>query len=108
MIDDVITLIRESAPSYDASGNEIPTSTARQVFCQVRSVSRSEFYQAAQNGLHPEYIFVLSDYREYLGEKLLTYRDWTGTTRTYYVTRTYRPDGSNSIELTAEERVGRQ
>lgn len=103
-MDDVIKLISTGEASYDASGNEILTETERQVFCQVRSVGRSEFYQAAQNNLHPEYIFVISNYRDYLGEKELIYTDWTGQTKRYSITRTYR--SGDSVELTASEKIG--
>lgn len=104
MMDDVIKLISTGTPTYDEYGNEILSRTERQVFCIVNSVNRTEFYQAAQNDLQPEYIFVISHYKDYEGEKELLYTDWTGTEKTYSVIRTYRND--DSIELTAVERIG--
>lgn len=103
-MDDVIKLISVTGYTYDSYGNEILTETERQVFCQVLSVGRTEFYQAAQYDMHPEYRFRLSHYRDYLGEKELLYKDWTGTEKRYDVIRTYR-DG-DAIEITAEERIG--
>lgn len=102
-MDDVIKLL-SSTFTFDEYGNQIETTTARQVFCQVSDVSRTEFYQAAQNDMHPTYIFALSHYRDYLGEKECLYTDWTGEEKRYVITRTYRRN--DRIELTAEERIG--
>lgn len=103
-MDDVIKLISIGADSYDEYGNEIIAETERQVFCQVNSVGRTEFYQAAQNNLQPEYVFHISNYRDYMGEKELIYTDWTGQTKRYSIIRTYR--SGDSIELTATEKIG--
>ena len=102
-MDDVIRLI-SSTYEYDEWGNEVETTTERPVFCRVRSIGRNEFYSAAQNNLHPSYVFILSHYRDYQNESELMYTDWTGTDKRYTITRTYR-DG-DAIELTAEERIG--
>lgn len=104
MMDDVIKLIGTGTPAYDQYGNEIPTQIERQVFCSVYSVGRTEFYQAAQSNLQPEYVFVISHYKDYEGEKEILYKDWTGTEKLYTVIRTYR--NGDSIELTAVERIG--
>lgn len=103
-MDDVISLVTITyAP--DLVGNQIATKTTREVFCRVQSVGRNEFYSAAQLELHPEYIFVLSNYADYLGEKEIQYKDWTGQEKTYDVIRTFRPKDSDRIEITAQERV---
>lgn len=104
MMDDVIKLISTGAPTYDEYGNEVESKTERQVFCSVYSVGRTEFYQAAQNNLQPEYVFVISHYKDYEGEKDILYKDWTGTEKRYAIIRTYR--NGDSIELTAVERIG--
>lgn len=105
MEDDVLTLISNEY-GEDAELNQIPTGEGRTVLCQVSSVGRSEFYQAAQADMHPEYIFTLSNFRDYEGEKLAKYTDWLGKEHTLYITRAYRIPGEDSIELTAEERTG--
>lgn len=102
-MDDVIRLLTPSY-TYDEYGNEIVTNTERQVFCKVDSVGRSEFFQAAQNNLHPEYVFTISHYKDYQGEKELKYTSWDGTEKTYSIIRTYR--SGDAISLTAEERIG--
>ena len=105
MMDDVLVLISNKYTT-DAEGNQIPAETRRTVFCQVSSVGRSEFYQAAQADMHPEYIFTLSNFRDYQGEKLAKYTDWLGTEHVLYITRAYRIPDEDAIELTAEERTG--
>ena len=67
-MDDVIRLVKTKY-TRDAEGNQIREDAERTVFCKVNSVARSEFYAAAQAGLHPEYIFVLSHFRDCEGEK---------------------------------------
>ena len=94
MFRDVITLVSES-PAAHGVLDEI-TETQKQVFCTVRSVGMSEAYQAMSNGLHPQFVFVLSDYADYDGEKVAIYNG-----KRYRVIRTYRQN--QGIELTCEE-----
>ena len=104
-MDDVIKLL-DLTYAFDAYGNQIETRTERQVFCRVRSISRNEFYQAAQTDLHPEYVFTLSNYKDYLGEPELIYTDWSGVDHLYEVVRTYRNTSSDEIEIIAQEKIG--
>ena len=101
-MDDVIKLI-STTYTVDTNGNQIPTDTERIVFCKVRSVGRTEFYQAAQDHMYPSIVVSISHYKDYLGEKALLYTDWTGTERRYVITRAYRT--GDSVELTCEEKV---
>lgn len=101
-MDDVVKLI-STTYTVDEYGNQISTDTTRTVFCKVRSVGRTEFYQAAQDNLYPSIVVSISHYKDYLGEKALLHTDWTGTERRYVITRTYRT--GDSIELTCEEKV---
>ena len=57
----------------------------REVFCGLRSVSRTEFYQAEATGYKPELVFVLADYLDYNEETLADYNG-----QRYRVIRTYR------------------
>lgn len=91
---DVLTLISESPKAHGVF--EPATETPRQVFCSVRSVGMREAYEAMSNGLNPEFVFVLSDYSDYDGEKVCEYN---GTR--YRIVRTYR--NNQSIELTVEK-----
>lgn len=101
-MDDVIKLIT-STYTLDEYGNHVETISTRTVFCKVRSVGRTEYYQASQNNLHPSYVFSISHFKDYMGERDLFYTDWTGAEKRYTIVRTYR--SGDSIELTAEEKV---
>ncbi len=57
----------------------------RDVFCALRSVGHTEFYEAYAVDCHPELKFVLADYLEYNGETFIKYGD-----DIYRVIRTYR------------------
>ena len=104
-MDDVIKLIAMTYEAHEA-GNQIPVPVERSVFCDVRSIGRSEFYSAAQTDLHPEYTFRISHFKDYQGERAVKYTDWTGQERTFIVIRTYRVPESDAVELTVEERAG--
>lgn len=104
-MDDVIKLVTATRGEPDVYGNITLIRESRSVFCDVRSVSRSEFYQAAQTDLHPQYVFVLSHYKDYLGEKEIMYTDWTGTEKLYNVLRVYRPPESDQVEITVQEQI---
>ena len=65
----------------------------REVFCALKSIGQSEFYQAQATDLKPELKFVLSDYLDYAGE---AYAVHEGTL--YRIMRTYR--AGHEMELT--------
>ena len=94
MFRDVITLVSES-PSAHGVLDEV-TETQKQVFCSVRSVGMSEAYQAMSNGLHPQFVFVLSECGDYNGEKIVIYHE-----KRYRIIRTYQQN--QGMELTVEE-----
>lgn len=77
--------------------NEVITliegTSRRDVFCALRSVGHTEFYEAHAVEYHPELKFVLADYLEYQGETLVKYGD-----DFYRVIRTYRI--GQELELT--------
>ena len=90
---DVLTLISESQPHGVL---ETATETERQVYCTVESVSMSEAYRAMSNGLHPSFVFKLTDFADYNNEKICVYKGVR-----YRIIRSYRRN--QGIELTAEE-----
>ena len=102
-MEDVITLISVGDREFDSWG--IPqesTYTRRQVLCDVRSAGRSEFYQAAQNGLKPELEANLF-YLDYEGEPMAMVNGIY-----YKVIRTYRAESADTdrIILTLERDIG--
>lgn len=95
---DVITLRKTeiSVDDYGVPQNEV---TETDVYARVESVSASEFFDAGQNGLKPEYRFTVSAW-EYEDEEELSYNG-----RLYSIYRTYRRS-LDLIELYAERKVG--
>lgn len=89
---DVLKLIDES----QARGAfETVTTTSREVFCTVKSVTMSEAYKAKSLGLEPSVVFVLADYAEYADEKLCEWQN-----KSYRIVRTYV--AGEKIELVCE------
>lgn len=80
----------------DEIGNQIPVETQTPILCGLKSVARSEFYNAAATGLRPELIFVVHGY-EYNGEKKVIFEGVR-----YNVIRTYAVD-FEEMELTCEK-----
>lgn len=103
MYDDVITLKGNKTTTYDAAGNEIITYEERTVYAMPRGIYSSEYYAAAQLGLHPSITFQLSNRAEYQGEKLL---DFHG--ETYVVVRVDWDAQRDAVRLICEERVGNE
>ena len=89
MFDSVITLISETY-TVDEYGDTVATPAEKTVFAEVKSIGQNEFYQAKAVGLKPEIKFVIADFADYSGEKLLKYTPFGGTEETYTILRTYR------------------
>ena len=100
MYDGVATLIGYGEPSFDTYGNETLPEIRTRVFVQPRSVYNSEFYNAAQAGLHPSITFALTNRADYHGEKLVEYQG-----KTYHVIRADWTAQRDGISLVCEERV---
>ena len=105
-MEDVIRLMAQGKSTIDDDGNEKPAIDYRRVFCDIRSVTRSEFYQAAQQGLHPSAIFAISNPMDYDGEMELEWTNPKGRKIIYDVTRVYHNPETGEVEITAEERIG--
>ncbi len=99
-MDSVLNLITESAPTYDAYGNETVTETSTQVYCKVNSVYNSEFYNAQQTGLNPSVTFWISNRADYAGQKIVEHEG-----KRYRVIRTDWRDDRDSISLICEEQI---
>ena len=93
---DVIKLISYTE-TQDQYGVWKTTETKKQVFCQVDSITRQEFFEAGRNGLNPEYKFIMFD-GDYNGEKTVEYKD-----KQYGIYRVYR-NRTDFIELYAERK----
>ena len=91
---DVIDLITETNSAHGV--HEAVTETARTVFCTVQSVTRSEFYNALNAGVQPEWVFVLALAEDYHGERVVRYKG-----QKLRVVRTYMNE-EDGIEITCE------
>ena len=69
------------------------------VFCQVDSVTQSEFFAGGQNGLKPEYRFTMF-FAEYNGERTVIYNGVAYSVYRVYHART------DVLELYVERRAG--
>jgi len=94
----VVTLISVTKEK-NAYGIESGTESRRDVFVNVQSVTRQEFFDAGQAGLQPQYVFVMFG-PDYEGEKVVEYKG-----KRYSVYRTYARKDDN-LELYVEERAG--
>lgn len=92
--DNELTLIGQTL-TEDEIGNQVAVETETVILCGLKSVGRSEFYNAAAAGLRPEMIFEVHGY-EYGGERLVSFEGVR-----YRVMRTYAID-FESLELTCE------
>ena len=94
---DVITLVAQTI-STDQYGNEVATEVETQVFCEVDSITQTEFYQAANTELNPEYKFTIF-FGDYSGQPIVIYNGVR-----YAIYRTYRAD--DNLELYVERKIG--
>lgn len=95
---DVITLVAQSYAA-DAIGQQIATETTRDVFCQLSSVTQSEWFEAGRAGLKAEYRATMFA-PDYDGEEIAIVNN-----RRYGIYRTFL--GKNeTIELYLERKAG--
>lgn len=92
--EDVVILVSEKPEAHGVFDK--PTEEQKECFCQVKSVARSEFWKAKENGIEPQIIFTLSEYVDYNDEKIVIYRG-----KRYRVLRTYVTE--HAIELECGE-----
>lgn len=94
----VISLI-ERTKTQDDYGVWQTQETSRDVFCQVDSVTRQEFFEGGRNGLNPEYRMTMFRH-DYDGETVVEYSGLR-----YSVYRTYI-GRNDTIELYVERKGG--
>jgi SPP1 family predicted phage head-tail adaptor len=95
---DILTLIKVTY-RQDEIGQQIPLYTKKEVFCDVTSVSRAEWYDAGRNGFNPDFRFVINRY-DYEGE---TECEFNGTR--YGIYRTYF-GRTDDLELYVQKKAG--
>lgn len=95
---EVISLLATTKTQNDY-GVWVESTTSRDVFCQVDSVTRAEFFEGGRNGLNPEFRMTMFA-GDYNGERLLVYKGLS-----YSVYRTYH-GRNDTLELYVERTGG--
>ncbi len=98
MRNDVLTLVSQ-AYALDDYGVQRPTETTRNVYCDVASITQTEFYAANEAGLRPALRFDIFAY-DYNGEEIV---EFNGVR--YNVYRTYQRY-NDVLELYVNKVVG--
>jgi SPP1 family predicted phage head-tail adaptor len=88
--DEELTLIGLTY-TQDDLGQSVETETRTTVLCEVLSVTRSEFFAAAQANMQPEYTFVVNRY-DYEGQQRVEYEG-----KSYDVIRHFAPKKSKDL-----------
>ncbi|AWK52791.1 phage head-tail adapter protein [Clostridium beijerinckii] len=90
-----LTLIQQTY-TEDEIGNQTPTEIKTVIYCGLKSIGRTEFYNAVAHELKPEVIFNINKF-EYSGEQLIEFEG-----KKYKIICTYSND-FEKIELTCEK-----
>ena len=95
----VITLIKYKHIKK-ADGTFEKTEIGSEVYCDVRSISQTEWFNAGRNGIeHPAFVFVINR-NEYAGQEAVKFNG-----QTFGVYRTYAAKNEN-LELYCEAKGG--
>ena len=100
MYDSVAKLYKNVTTTYDTYLNESITQSSRTVFVQPKTVYNSEFYNAAQAGLHPSISLFMTNRSDYEGETLVEFEG-----KKYDVIRTDWTAQRDGITLVLQERI---
>lgn len=94
----IINLIAETF-TQDDIGQYVPVETSRQVFCNRKYVTRTEWFEAGRNGHQPAFCFEMFA-PDYENELIVEFEG-----KRYGVYRTYLAQ-NETIELYVEEKGG--
>lgn len=98
-----LTLIKK-VYTTDGIGQKIYTESTSTVYADIKSVSRSEFFSAGEQGFKPQFVATMFA-PDYEGQDLCELTVFGGTSK-YSIYRTYL--GTNdTIELFLEKKVGK-
>lgn len=98
MRSDVITLVAVTR-TQNEYGQWVASESTKDVYCEVESVSQSEFFEGGRNGLNPEYRFTMF-FADYNNEPIVEYKS-----QRYAVYRTYL-NKNDKLELYVERKGG--
>lgn len=95
---DTAYLISISDLRYDEDLNPIEDEIKKEVFCNIKSISKNEFYEAGRKDLQLSYVITIHSF-EYEDER---YVEFNG--KKYEILRSYL--NKDLIELTVGEKIG--
>ncbi|MFR7474350.1 MAG: phage head-tail adapter protein [Christensenellales bacterium] len=95
---DVVSLIAQTF-FQDEIGQEASKETKRDVFCNVSSITRNEWFEAAKSGFQPQLRITMLRY-DYQNERIVEFKGVR-----YAVYRTYESQ-KELIELYLEDQAG--
>jgi SPP1 family predicted phage head-tail adaptor len=98
-MDDVITLVKVETVKDKYGITTTQETSAQDVFCAIKSVSRAEWFEGARTGLNPQYCFTIHA-AEYDQEHIVRYNGIN-----YSVYRTFLVDPDH-LELYVEYKKG--
>ena len=104
MIGDYGLTLISTTITYDNIGNSVEAPNNIDILCDMKSIGRTEFYNAAANGLKPSYILVVHPY-EYNGETYVEFSEDEKPKQKYKVIKTYKKN-FEELELTCEKVTG--
>lgn len=96
--DNIIQLVRDVEYTMDDEFNEVSIEDKIEVFCNIKSVNRIDFYNAGNVGLKPSLIITMH-YFEYNGEKHVIFDG-----NRFEVLKTYM--NGDLIELMVGDKIG--
>ena len=101
MYDQQIKFVAQTK-TVDEYGDVSIVESERNVFAEVKSIGTKEFYEAQALGLQPELKFVIADYLDYQGEKLIKFQKFgESVEKTYEIIRIYQT--GFALEITARK-----
>lgn len=92
MMNDEINLIT-TITSENAIGDVVTEQIKTNILCEVESVTRSEFYNAAKIDMQPEIVFIVNRY-DYEGQSEIEYEN-----KLYDVIRSYKPNNQKGMDI---------
>lgn len=95
----VITLLHTET-AQNSRGVWEESTTQREVFCNVSSITQREFFEGGRNGLNPEFEVTMF-HGDYHGERKCILNG-----RPYAIYRTFKPETSDYIELYLQREGG--
>lgn len=98
-MDGIIFLVRQEF-IHDKIGQQVAREVQTEVFCTIRSVTRTEWRNAGQNGIDAELVAIMPTVN-YNGERIAIVE---GKRKAVY--RTYHPPESDEIEIYLQSEVG--